>query len=169
MFRADNARPNKRSGAQIVSASHTGDKSLSVRKCMPVGGTIAPPLLTCGILGTLGSQGDFRIANARQIEIEMRRALFSDLTCATYRLSFLKARRQHQHAAHENLPAQQIETEMRPVLASLRCDAIMQLYNYAFVMEAERISQAIRAGMFMMGWTPRRRHRCAKVEVLSTT
>jgi hypothetical protein len=22
---------------------------------------------------------------------------------------------------------------------------------------------------FMMGWTPRRRHRCAKVEVLSTT
>jgi len=32
------------------------------------------------------------------------------------------------------------------------------------------IGQAEKAiSSFMMGWTPRRRHRCAKVEVLSTT
>jgi len=34
----------------------------------------------------------------------------------------------------------------------------------------ERLAGGLnRLGLFMMGWTPRRRHRCAKVEALSTT
>ena len=32
-----------------------------------------------------------------------------------------------------------------------------------------RFTPESRHRLFMMGWTPRRRHRCAKVEVLSTT
>jgi hypothetical protein len=69
-------RPPKRcSGVQIVSATHTGDKRMSVGKCMPADGTTAAHyLLAHGSLGALRSQGSSRVAYARQIEIVMRLA-----------------------------------------------------------------------------------------------
>jgi hypothetical protein len=69
-------RPPKRcSGVQIVSATHTGDKRMSVGKCMPADGTTAAHyLLAHGSLGALRSQGSPRVAYARQIEIVMRPA-----------------------------------------------------------------------------------------------
>jgi hypothetical protein len=56
-------RPPKRySGVQIVSASHTGDKRMSVGKCMPADGNDRRPSLALGSLGALRSQGGFRLA-----------------------------------------------------------------------------------------------------------
>jgi hypothetical protein len=70
-----NARPSDASGVQIVSATHTGDKRMSVGKCMPADGTTAAHyLLAHGSLGALRSQGSSRAAYARQIEIVMRPA-----------------------------------------------------------------------------------------------
>jgi hypothetical protein len=63
-------RPPKRcSGVQIVSATHTGDKTMSVGKCMPADGTTAALHSAA-----LRSQGSSRIVYARQIEIVMRPA-----------------------------------------------------------------------------------------------
>jgi hypothetical protein len=43
---------------------------------MPADGTFRRPLLICGSLGALRSQGGSRTAYAQHIEIEMRLALF---------------------------------------------------------------------------------------------
>jgi hypothetical protein len=53
-------RPSDAWGVQIVSASHTGDKRMSVGKSMPADGTTAAHLLAHGSLGARRSQGGFR-------------------------------------------------------------------------------------------------------------
>jgi hypothetical protein len=77
------------------------------------------PLLICGSLGALRSQGGSRIAYAQRIEIEMRLALFFDLTRSHF-FFFKNDERLHRR---------------------LRCSG-------AFAMDAEWISQAIRANKF---------------------
>src|SRR5712675_442960 len=67
--------PSECSGVQIVSATHTGDKRMSVGKCMPADGTTAAHYLhTAASARSVLSQGSSRIAYARQIEIVMRPA-----------------------------------------------------------------------------------------------
>jgi hypothetical protein len=56
---------------------------------MPADGTYRRPLLACGSLGALRSQGGLRIPYARRIEIEMRPAYFFYVT--RLHLSFSKS------------------------------------------------------------------------------
>jgi hypothetical protein len=58
---------------------------------MPADGTFRRPLLICGSLGALRSQGGSRTAYAQHIEIEMRLALFFR-SYAIALLLFLKQR-----------------------------------------------------------------------------
>src|SRR5258708_35940584 len=58
-------------------------------------------LLHHGSLGALRSQGGFRIAYARKIEIEMRPAMFISILRESHLRFSKQQQQQQQHAAHE--------------------------------------------------------------------